>query len=96
MVPGYHRIQFGPRSAFIQAESIGTAVLNSWRIGETGNLNLVSERDSALVFHMFSGFPALLQQLGNEAGPTGLVTRTHAAAAVTVEILMKLDEVTPV
>ena len=60
-----------------------------------GNLNLVGERDSAPVFQ-FSGFPALLQQLGNEAGPTGLVTRTHAAAAVTVEILMKLDEVTPV
>jgi hypothetical protein len=38
----------------------------------------------------------LLQQLGDQAGPAGLVAGAHAATAVAVEILVEGDMVAPV
>src|SRR5437870_13923785 len=42
-------------------------------------------------FRRLSMHSGLLQQLGDEAGPSGLVTGAHAAAAVAVEVLMERD-----
>jgi hypothetical protein len=38
----------------------------------------------------------LFDQLGNQAGPAGLVTRADAGAIVAVEILVEKDQVPPV
>src|SRR5437879_467715 len=40
--------------------------------------------------------PGLLQQLGDEARPSRLVTGTNAGAVVAVEVLVEEDEVAPV
>src|SRR5438128_11171625 len=40
--------------------------------------------------------PALLQELGHEPGPAGLVAGANAGAVVTVEVLVEEDEVAPV
>ena len=36
-------------------------------------------------------FPALLQQFGDEAGPTGLVAGAKADAAITVKVFIEQD-----
>src|SRR6266545_5588011 len=41
-------------------------------------------------------FPALLQELGHEAGPAGLVTRADAGAVVAMEVFVEEDQVPPV
>src|SRR6185436_16040528 len=38
---------------------------------------------------------ALLQQLGDEAGPAGLVAGPHAPAVVAVEVFVERDQVLP-
>src|SRR5262249_55562480 len=44
----------------------------------------------------FMGFSTLLQQLGDERGPSGLVARADRRAGVAVEILVKRNQVAPV
>src|SRR5437667_12856375 len=39
---------------------------------------------------------ALLEQLGHESGPAGLMARADAGAVVAVEVFVKPDEVPPV
>src|SRR5437899_1683403 len=43
------------------------------------------------LFRRLSMHRGLLQQLGDETGPSCLVTGTHAAAAFAVEVLMERD-----
>ena len=46
-----------------------------------------------MAFMMFS---TLLQQLGDERGPAGLVARADARAGVAVEVLVERNQVVPV
>jgi hypothetical protein len=39
---------------------------------------------------------ALLDQLGNQTGPTGLVTRADFRPVVAVKIFVEVDEITPI
>lgn len=45
---------------------------------------------------MVSLLPTLLQQLGYESGPTGLVAGPDAGAVVTVKVFMEGYQVSPV
>src|SRR5262249_15811911 len=44
----------------------------------------------------FMGFSTLLQQLGDQRGPSGLVARADRRAGVAVEILVKRNQIVPV
>ena len=43
----------------------------------------------------FSGLPPLLNEIGNQAGPTGLVTRAKARSRISVEILIEEQMISP-
>jgi hypothetical protein len=45
---------------------------------------------------LFVTLAALLQQLGNESGPAGLVVRPHSFSCIAVEVFMEQDQVLPV
>src|SRR5439155_22687856 len=47
-------------------------------------------------FLAVAGLSALLHQLGDHTGPSGLMAGSYSGTRVAVEILMKQDQVTPV
>src|SRR5271166_2194160 len=44
----------------------------------------------------FAGLSALLHQLRDDAGPSGLVARSNSGSRIAVEVLMEQHQVTPV
>src|SRR6478736_5027802 len=49
-----------------------------------------------LLTRSFTRLAALLHELGNYAGPSGLMAGAYAGTGVAVEVLVKQDKVTPV
>src|SRR5262249_29423536 len=43
----------------------------------------------------FAGLSALLHQLGDDAGPSGLMAGSYPSTGIPVEVFVKQDEVTP-
>lgn len=58
----------------------------------------VNSSDSVVSFSLgqLHSLAALLNKLGNQSRPSGLVARSDASAIVAMKVLMEIDEVAPV
>jgi hypothetical protein len=74
--------------------------LGAYRIPrETGLLpHLVNSSSESVAWMLgqLHSLPALLNELGNQSGPSSLVARSNASAIVAMKVLMEIDEVAPV
>ena len=55
-----------------------------------------SDSAVSLLLAQLHSLAALLNELGNQSRPSGLVARSDASAIVAMKVLMEIDEVAPV